>query len=287
MIFSIVLMLLTSSAFAGSDENLIYEWPQFHGPKRDNISAETGLMKSWPVGGPRLVWTAKGIGDGYSAVAAANGLLYTTGNIEDDTVITALDLNGEEKWKARNGPSYKREQPGTRGIPTIEGGRLYHMNADGDVACLNAKTGGNIWSLNVLEKFEGRNIRWGLAESLLIDGNNLVCSPGGERAGMVALDKRTGETVWICEEIGDFPGYCSPIVFTCKGLRQIATLTARSVIGVEAVSGKLLWRMEHETPFDENINTPVYHDGHLFVCSRTTGARLFRIHVDGRRASVQ
>jgi outer membrane protein assembly factor BamB len=263
------------------------QWPRFHGPNRDNISGDTGLLKQWPINGPKLVWTAKDIGEGFSTVAIANGLIYTTGNIEKDTVITAMDLNGKLVWTANNGPAYKRSQPGTRGTPTIDNGRLYHENADGDVICLDAKTGEKIWSLNILEKFNGRNIIWGLAESLLIDGNNLICTPGGEAVGIAALDKRNGRTVWKSQGTHDKPGYCSPIVFEYKGLRQIVTLMAKSIAGFDAETGKLLWQVEHVTPYDENINMPIFHEGYIFASTRTTGSRLLRLNVDGKNASVE
>ncbi|MHC4749867.1 MAG: outer membrane protein assembly factor BamB family protein, partial [Planctomycetota bacterium] len=209
--------LLTSTVVNTSAD---FQWPRFHGSQLDNLSRETGLLRQWPSDGPKLLWTAKGIGEGFSTVAIADRLIHTTGNIGKDTIITTLDLDGRLKWTTKNGPAYKREQPGARATPTIDNGRLYHENADGDVVCLDAQTGETIWSINILEKFNGRNTRWGLAEALLIDGNNVICTPGGVNAGIAALDKNTGQTVWICEEISDTPGYCSPIVFEYKGLRQ-------------------------------------------------------------------
>ena len=216
----------------------VFEWPQFHGSQRDNVSRETGLIKQWPSGGPKLLWTAEDIGEGFSTVAVTNGLIYTTGNIGNDTVITALDLDGRVKWTAKNGPAYKRSKPGTRGTPTIDDG-------------------------------------------------NVICTPGGETVGIAALNKKTGHTVWTCEGINDKPGYSSPIAFEYKGLRQIVVLMAKSVVGVNADTGRLLWRVEHVTPFDENINTPIFHKGCVFICSRTTGSRLFCLNVDGERASVE
>ena len=263
------------------------QWPQFHGPSRDNISRETLLLKQWPPDGPTLLWTATDIGDGFATVAVANRLIYTTGNIGDDTVITALNLDGSLEWTAKNGPAYKRSTPGTRGTPTIDNARVYHENADGDIVCLDAKTGKTIWSLNMLEKFHGRNITWGLAESLLVDRNNLICTPGGESVGMVALDKNTSETVWVCKGTNDKPGYCSPIVFEYKGIRQIVTMLARSVIGVNADNGALLWQFEHITPYDENINVPIFHNGCIFVSTQTTGSRLLRLDVKAEKVDVE
>ena len=279
----LVAIALASSLAVGET----WEWPQFHGPMRDNKSEETGLLKQWPEGGPTLVWTAKGIGKGFSSVAVAGGLLYTTGNIEKDTVITALDPGGKTVWTAKNGPACRHQYPGARGTPTIDGTRLYHENADGDAVCLEAKTGKKVWGLNILKTFGGRNIKWGLAESVLVDGDRVICTPGGEKVSMVALDKKTGKTVWTCEGADDTPGYCSPLLVEQKGRRMIVTLMGRSFVGVDAGTGRLLWKVRHKTMFDENISMPIYHDGHLFVSTFATGARCFKLTVEGYSASVK
>jgi outer membrane protein assembly factor BamB len=199
-----------------------------------------------------------------------------------------LDLDGKVKWTVKNGPAYKREIPGTRSTPTIEDGRLYHENADGNVVCLDAKTGKSIWSVNILKKFNGRNIRWGLAESLLIDGNNVICTPGGKSAGIVALDKMTGETVWVCKGIKDKPGYASPITIEYEGLRQIVTMMARSVVGVHADTGRLLWQHKHIAAHDENVLTPIFHDGFVFVSTlRPTASQVLKLTVEGDAVSAK
>lgn len=276
-----LLLLLAASRAAAAD------WPQFHGPRRDNISTETGLLQSWPEGGPRLLWTASGLGRGFSTVAIANGLIYTTGNVGDKTLITALGLDGKVRWRGPNGPAYKRSHPGTRSTPTIDGDRLYHENADGDLVCMDAGTGEVIWHVNILVKFKGRNSTWALAESLLIDGKKVICTPGGAEIGLVALDKMTGETIWTCRGTGDKPGYCSPILAEYKGARVIVTLMAKSVVAVDADTGKLLWKLPQKTPYDENIMSPIYHDGCVFVSTRTTGSKLLRLVVEQGRVGVE
>jgi len=264
------------------------EWPQFHGPRRDNKSTETGLLKRWPPGGPTRLWTYQGLGHGFSTVAIAGGLVYTTGNLGSETVITALDLDGTLQWKAANGPAYKRAHRGTRSTPTLDGDRLYHENADGDLVCLDAATGKKIWELNILKKFGGRNISWGLAESVLIDGKKLICTPGGPEIGIVALDKTSGETLWTCKGIGQKPGYASPMLVDYKGLRQVVRFMAKSVVGVHADTGKLLWQVGHTTPYDESILTPLFHDGHIyFATGHRRGSRLLKLKVDGQTCSAE
>jgi len=263
------------------------EWPQFHGPNRDNISTETGLLKQWPEGGPKRLWTASGIGHGFSTVAIAGGRIYTAGNIGEDTVITALDPSGKTLWQAKNGPADHHDRPGSRGTPTIDSGRLYHESPNGDVVCLDAATGKRVWGLNILRKFNGRNSRWGLAESLLVDGDRVVCVPGGETVSMAALDKTTGKTVWTAQGTGDKPGYASPVLIDYKGLRQIVTMMSASVVGVHADTGKLLWRHDHKAYEDETVSTPVFHDGLIAVSTLGPGAaRCLRLIVSGQTASV-
>ena len=263
-------------------------WPQFRGPNRDGLSSETGLLKQWPGNGPPLLWTAKGCGVGYASVAVVDGLIYTAGNVGNASAVVAFDLNGQRKWTTPvGGPARGGGYPGARGTPTVDGGKVYWESPNGDVVCLDAKTGRKIWSLNILQSFNGRNIQWALSESVLIDGNNLICCPGGAQAGVVALNKDTGKTVWICKETRDQPGYASPIVFEYRGVRQIVTMTAKAAVGVEAGTGKLLWRHEHRTEHGGNIPTPIYHDGHVFISSGyRTGSVLLRLDVSGRNVSV-
>ncbi|MGQ9589730.1 MAG: outer membrane protein assembly factor BamB family protein [Planctomycetota bacterium] len=214
------------------------EWPQFRGPRRDNKSSETGLLKLWPAGGPKLVWTAKGIGSGYSSVAIARGLIYTTGNIGEDTLISALALDGSPVWKAKNGPAYKRSYPGTRSTPTV-------------------------------------------------DGEKLIVVPGGEKIGMVALGKLTGEAIWTCEGTRDKPGYASAIVFEHGGIRQVATLLSRSVVGVDAETGALLWQTDHEAYYEETIAVPIFLDGHVIVSTLAAGTRSLALSVHDGKVSVR
>lgn len=264
------------------------DWPQFHGPRRDNRSVETGLLKRWPEGGPKLVWKAQGLGQGFSTVAIADGIIYTAGNIDKDTVITAMDMSGKEIWKRKNGPAYTRSHPGTRSTPTIVEGKLYNMNGDGDLICLHARTGSTIWALDVMEKFQGRMISWGISESPLVDGDNVICCPGGKEVSMAALDKDTGDTRWTCTEAGDKPSYTSPMIVDYQGLRQIVTVMYDSAIGVAAETGKLLWQYPHKVRFGANCDMPIYHDGHVFLFGTWgRGATMLKLNVEGDDCSVE
>jgi outer membrane protein assembly factor BamB len=263
-------------------------WPRFHGPNGDNLSTETGLLKEWPEEGPELVWSTKGIGHGFSSVSIADGMIYTDGNIDDKTKITALDMQGNILWQVDNGAAWTRDHPGTRGTPTLDGDRLYHESPVGQLVCLDAESGRQVWTLNILEEFGAQNIKWALAESIVIDGNNLICCPGGPKASVVALDKATGSTVWTAESTNEQTSYATPAVAECGGLRMILTMNAKALLGVNADNGELLFRYPHETRYDVHATTPIYHDGQIFISSGYgSGSEMLKLSVQGQEASVE
>ncbi len=263
-------------------------WPRFHGPDGQNRSTETGLLKEWPKSGPRLIWTAEGIGEGFSSVTLGGGLIYTDGNRDGKTVVTAIDLDGRIKWQKPNGPAWTTDRPGTRGTPTFDSGRVYCESPLGEVVCLDAKTGDKVWDLNILKEFEGRNITWALAESVLVDGDRLICCPGGKKGAVVALDKTTGKTVWASKSTGNTASYASPMLAQQDGLRMVLTMNAKSLIGVNADDGELLFEFPHETRYDVNAFSPLYHDGRIFVSTGYgSGSVQVKVKVDGKKASVE
>lgn len=280
---TILTVLVTATSLQGAENY----WPQFHGPRRDNISDETGFLKEWPDGGPKRIWMADNIGFGYATVSIAEGRIFTAGNIDNKTVITALDGDGQTVWQVPCGPAWDKEYPGTRATPTIDDDRLYYESPLGEVVCLDSKTGTRRWGLNVLDEFGGKNIRWALCESLLIDGDHVICCPGGERTAVAALNKYTGETVWKSASAGELAGYASPSLGEWQGLRMVFTTTAKGMIAVNADNGDLLWKFKHETPFDENVQMPLYHQGHVFLSTQRTGSVMVKILVDGKKAAVE
>lgn len=262
-------------------------WPRFHGRDGRNISSDSGLLRQWPKEGPKLAWKTSGIGAGFASVTIGDGMIYTDGNIDGKTVVTALDGAGHIRWTAENGPAWTGDYQGARGTPTLDGDRAYHESPLGEVICLEAKTGKKVWSLNILNQFGAKNIQWALAESLLVDGNRLICSPGGPKASIVALDKMTGKTLWVARSTGDPAGYASPILAEYQGLRMVMTLNAKALIGVNADNGDFLFRHEHVTEYDVNATMPLYHDGLVFISTGYgSGSELLKIKVDGTKASV-
>ncbi len=276
-------VFLATITYAGNQES---SWPQFHGPNRDNISTEKGLLKKWPVNGPTLIWTTRGLGHGYSSISIADGMIYTASSIGNNTVVIALSLDGKILWQVKNGKPWTGAYPGSRSTPTIDGDRLYHQNPHGSIVCLNAKTGVIIWQFNVIEKFNSKLPRWALSESLLVDGDHLISCPGGPETCMVALDKTNGTVVWKAPGTGELAGYASPALFEYKGLRIITTLTSKSFIGVNAEAGELLWRIKHETYYDENIMMPIFHDGEVFVSTVTSSVK-WKLNVKDGTVSLE
>jgi len=264
-------------------------WPCFHGPNGDNISSDTGLLREWPDEGPSLDWKCEEIGNGYSGVSIADGLIYTAGNKDGNTLISAINMDGNVQWQVANGAAYTASYPGTRGTPTIDGERLYHQSPVGNTICLNAKTGKKIWSVNSLETFQAKNLQWALAESLLIDGDRVITCPGGNAASVAALDKLTGETVWKAESTGEKTNYATPSLVEYDGLRMILTMSAKGFIGVNADTGELLFRHRFETKYDINALKPIFHNGQVFISGGygTTGSEMLKVTVQGDGASVQ
>ena len=278
---AIVLLFSTTYCLAG-------DWPRFHGPKVDNKSPDTDLLKEWPEGGPARIWEASGIGEGYSTVAIVGDRIYTAGEIDGDCVITALDMDGNTAWTRANGKAWDGSYPGTRSTPTIVDGLLYHLSGVGNLVCLKADSGEVVWSVDIFDRFDGRNITWGLAESPLVVGDRVICTPGGEEVSMAALNRMTGETAWTCKGTGDRPGYASPILVDYDGLQQIVTAMSESIVGIRASDGELLWRYPHKVYADENITTPLFHDGYVIVsgCVRK-GTTSLELQVSGDECSVE
>ena len=289
LLISLFLPLGSSWGVALSAKESEASWPRFRGAGGDGVSSETGLRKQWPTGGPKLLWTAKGIGQGFASVTIAAGRIYTAGDIDNSNTITALDLAGRIVWQVTNGASWTGSGPdGAHGTPTIDGDRLYHENAYEEVLCLEAATGKRLWGLNLAEVFGGQRDGFGRAESLLIDGARVICCPGGA-AAVAALDKKTGRTLWKSPSVGEPAGYASPILAECRGLRLILTMSQKSLIGVHADTGALLFRFEHYTPrYVANCVTPIYHDGHVFISGGYgKGSVLLKLHVEGAKATVE
>ena len=261
------------------------DWPQWHGPRRDDISAETGLAKSWSSNGPPVLWMARGLGVGYSSVSVVGNRLYTMGDGMDSCFVHALNTaeRGKIAWSARVGkPGDGGGYPGPRATPTVEGDHVYALGQQGDLVCLQATNGKEVWHKNLKTDLGGEMMSgWGYSESVLVDGQNVLCTPGGKQGTLAALNRKTGEVVWRSTDLKERAAYASILPVEIGGVRQYIQLTDASVAGIAAENGKLLWRGARRGS-TAVIATPIYKDGFVLVTSGYgVGCNLFRITSEG------
>lgn len=316
MLTAVVLMVVACSSLAA-------DWPQLRGQNRDGKSVDTGLLKEWPNDGPPLAWKITGLGGGYSAPSIADGRIFGMSNRGEDEIVWALsETDGKELWVTRLGPAFaQRSSQGREGpacTPTVDGERLYVEGLGGNVACLQVRDGKIIWQRSLTNDFGGSVPRWSYRESPLVDGDKVICTPGGAEATMAALDKLTGKMIWKAkvpdspagdsEAPGDSSGgrggfggrrggfggrrggfgggsgaaYSSAITIDFDGQRQYVQLTGKALIGVAASDGKFLWR--YDKPANRMgiiCSTPIYHDGMVFASSAYgAGGGLVKLSMD-------
>jgi len=243
------------------------DWAQFRGPNRDGKSAETGLLKVWPEGGPTLLWTAKGCGTGFGSPAIVGNMIYIVGDVNDaeSLIVFGADgkLVGQKPFGAANSKS-KRGLIGGRSTPTVEGGMIYVGGALGELACFDAKTLEKQWGVNVKDEFKGVIPAWEYSDSPLLDGDNVFCAPGGPDAGIVALNRKTGKTVWTSKGLSDPAGYASCMKMTVNNLPMILTMTAKGLVGVSEKTGQFLWRYDRPSSKQQNCPSPVFMGNRVF-----------------------
>jgi len=241
------------------------DWPQWRGPDRTDLSKEAGLLKTWPTEGPKRLWLFKEAGLGYSGPAIVKGKLFTLGVRDGSEQLIAVDINdGKPLWSAKLGDMLNNSYgDGPRGTPTVDGDFVYALSGRGDLICANAADGKVIWQ-KAMREFGGKTPGWGYTESVLVDGNKVVCTPGGSRGALLALDKKTGGTLWQSKDFTDGAQYASIIPATVHGQRQYVQLTMKHVAGIGPEDGKLLW----STDFPGQtavIPTPIVHDNQVYV----------------------
>jgi outer membrane protein assembly factor BamB len=264
-------------------------WPQWRGIHRDGISSETGLLKQWPEGGPTMAWKVDGLGDGFSTPAIVDDRIYLISNegLENEFVQLLDAKSGKQIWSKRIGnvgePDQKPSYPGARSTPTVDGNHIYALGSAGDLVCLDRKTGDIIWQKNLQTDFGGKPGEWAYSESPLVDGEAVVVTPGGKDATLVALNKTNGDVIWKAQvPEGDEAAYASIVILEADGVKQYVQFLAKGVVGVDAASGKYLWRYDKTAANSPaNIGTPVANDGCVYTGTHFAGGGLICIKKTG------
>ncbi|MEI6502694.1 MAG: PQQ-binding-like beta-propeller repeat protein [Armatimonadota bacterium] len=241
--------------------------PQYGGPNRDGKFADTGLLKQWPADGPRLVWSVEGLGGGWSSASVAGGAVYVTGmDAAQQGTLFAFDTDGKLKWKASYGAEDKGGgHPGARSTPTVDGDRVYLMSSAGHLMSFDVATGKPLLDVDTIARFGAVQPKWAIAESPLIDGDRVICTPGGPDASIVALNKLTGETVWTTKGLSAASAYCSPLLLHSGERRLLLTQLAGLVVGVDAETGQVLWQQPLANAMGIQPLTPLYADGMIYA----------------------
>jgi outer membrane protein assembly factor BamB len=262
---------------------------------RTGVSTETGLLKSWPAGGPALLWSNLELPKGYSSPSFGKNTLFITGTGDTLDILLSLDMNGKILWKTAIGRAWKGSFPESRATPTVEGDRVYTSSGRGDLACIDAANGKMIWSYKGSEIHKGTFGNWGIAESILIDGDQLFFSPGGPETMTLALKKETGDLIWKSESLNDKPAYISPILVTYAGKKMIVNASLGHVFAVDPANGGILWTVPLEMPenFRQqgwdliNCVTPLYQDGMVyFTAGYDNGGKMIKMAGDLKSAEL-
>ena len=289
--FSLFVLLAASLSMA-CDSLLAQDWPQWRGAGADNHSSETELFEKWGANGPKLKWTAEGLGSGYATVSVVDGKIFTTGNSESAQQVTAYSLDGKQQWATDiTDEPPKHSYLGSRSTPTYHDGKLYVVSSDGAISCLDAKSGKKVWSRD-FDVWNGRMMStWGFSESPLVDGDNVICTPGGSKGVVVALNLETGDEAWACklpdygDELGingksllDGAGYSSPVISEGGGVKQYVQMVGRGLLGIRASDGKLLWRYKKVANGIANIPTSIIDGDFVFTSTAyNTGSALLKL----------
>jgi len=273
--------LITTSILHADD------WPQWRGPNRTDLSKETGLLKEWPASGPTRLWLYRNAGNGYSGPAIAEGRLFTMGTRDGQAILLCLDAGkGTETWATPMGGKLGNDWgDGPRGTPTVDGDRVYALSGAGDLVCARVADGRILWQ-TTMRKLGGETPRWGYTESVLVDGDMVICTPGGSEGTLAALNKSNGQVIWRSEGFTESAQYPSPIVFEHGGVRQYLQLTMSTLAGVSAKDGKVVW--ESDWPGRTAvIPTPIYLDGHVYVSSGYgAGCKLVALDANNKPSEV-
>ncbi len=261
---------------------------KWRGDNANGVYNETGLLKSWPANGPGILWHFDALGDGYSSPVFYNNKIYVTGMVEPTGYVHCLSNDGKLLWEKEYGTEWFENFPGSRTSPVIMEGKLYMYTGNGIIQCMDAETGDKLWSKDVMNDLDGRNIRWGVTETLVIDGDILYCTPGGVVNNVIALNRNNGDLIWANKGEGEKSAYCTPLLIELPSKKILVTMTENHIIGLNAATGQKLWSYEQTNRWSVHANTPVYHDGGLFCFSGYgQGGVKLKLSADGNSVSKE
>lgn len=240
---------------------------RWRGEGSTGIYNETGLLKLWPASGPEIIWQISGLGEGHSSPVFANDKIYLSGTIGGIGQIFALSFDGKVLWKVPYGEEWIENYPGSRSSPVVDGDLLYIYSGRGVVTCLDASNGKFKWRKDVIKELGGKNIVWGVNETLVVDGDKLFVTPGGPVNNIVALNRLNGNLIWSCKAEGEQSAYCTPLLVKLPSRKLLVTMTEKHIVGVDAEIGQFLWSQEQINQYSVHANTPLYFDNSLFCFS--------------------
>ena len=244
------------------------DWSGWRGEDRTGVSKETGLLQEWPENGPKRMWLSKEAGLGYSGFSVVGNQLFTMGAFDQKEKLLALNsLTGEKLWEVEVGSLLTNNWgDGPRMTPTVAEGLVYALGGRGKLVCVNAETGKTLWSKRLVEDLGGKVPNWGYTESVLVDQGRVICTPGGKKGALAALDAKTGNVLWQSKDFTDGAQYSSPIAIEHGGNRQYVQLVMKNLVGIKADSGELLWKSAWPGR-TAVIPTPIHNDGFVYISS--------------------
>ena len=261
-IFSLLIAVVLTFVTAKAQEPTTWR-----GPGSGGNYPDSGLLKSWPVNGPEIIWHYDELGDGFSSPVFANGKIYLSAAVNNVGYIYALSQDGKLEWKSTYSEEWVENYPGARATPSVDGDMLYIYSGNGVVTCMNASNGTIIWKKDVIKEYSGQNITWGVTETLVIDGDKVFITAGGTTNNVIALNRLNGKLIWTSKGAGEKPAYCTPLLVKLPNRKLLVTMTERHIIGLDADAGAMLWSYEHTNQWAVHANTPLFFQNSLFCFS--------------------
>lgn len=265
----------------------VYQW---RGPQRNGIIPESGLLKVWPEKGPELIWSYEGLGEGHTSIGPAKDRLFITGLEGSTGILFSFDYNGKLIWKVPYGPEWTENYTGPRSTPVVIDNYVYLQSGHGVVYCLSATDGKTIWSADLQKEYSGRKVTWGFVENLLIVDDKVFCTPGGIKNNLIALNRFNGRLIWASPGNGKASAYCSSIFVKHNKAQLVVTITDGSIIGVDALTGRVYWDVDQNQRNNIHANTPLYSNGVIYCASEGAdsddGMVALKLSDDGKSVSI-